>query len=729
MEALRTKSVSDLKRIAKANNVSLAGCLEKADIVNRLSGVKGLKVEAAEAPKKEARQEECQQKDPVARLAEIPPKYLEMLKGMSVAELRKIAERTGAPKTAMVAVKEEVILAIYSVQEGRSAVGKEYLSYMSKQASLEKAKAAKEEESKQPPPEPESELAALPVSQLKMFARGMGIDVSECLEKSEIIKKLEGRDKQRVDITAEVEEREAKAKKEEEERLKKEAEEEKVRKIIEQRDREKDEVERKKKEHEERIRKVDEMKAERSRTGRKRQRRRVSTVSPSTSSSSSSQPKEGKKKRPRGTDELQDTLRKYSMQRLQKISSMLGVDLTHHTTNAALIDDMMRKVDALDITKVIDKLPPATPPPPLESDTPSEVDEPVNVTLKGHGRDEGSQGGLRLQYSVKDKVGVRFTTHNRRGRAHDVGPCGTVGRFKQLHLISEGTYGKVWKVYDRVERVAKALKQIKTDGETEGVPETALKEIEKLELLTHPNIVNMQQIVTSPAGGIFLVMEYCEQDLAHINESGYKWSVGETKLIMKDLFEGLRFAHSVYIIHRDIKCANLLYDNKHKVLKICDFGCARSCGASSVLTPGMCTLWYRSPELLLSRPYNFPSDVWSTGVVLGDLLTAKPFLPGKDATSQLTLIYQLIGNPADGSSGSIDGLAAAHDPAGVSLIKRLLSFDPTSRPTAATALQDPFLADPIEREKMPRFPSTDGQLTLTRRRKRKARNDAIRERM
>ena len=76
-------------------------------------------------------------------------------------------------------------------------------------------------------------------------------------------------------------------------------------------------------------------------------------------------------------------------------------------------------------------------------------------------------------------------------------------------------------------------------------------------------------------------------------------------------------------MHRDIKPQNILMNHHPLVVVLSDFGASREIlpvGVEQVpeqpVTPGMVTLWYRAPEILMGQTYALPSDVWSTGVTL-----------------------------------------------------------------------------------------------------------------
>ena len=75
--------------------------------------------------------------------------------------------------------------------------------------------------------------------------------------------------------------------------------------------------------------------------------------------------------------------------------------------------------------------------------------------------------------------------------------------------------------------------------------------------------------------------------------------VVQTKNLMKQLLEGMEYLHSNWVLHRDLKTSNILYNNQGQ-LKICDFGLARQYGSPlRSYTNNVVTLYYRAIELLL----------------------------------------------------------------------------------------------------------------------------------
>jgi serine/threonine protein kinase len=165
--------------------------------------------------------------------------------------------------------------------------------------------------------------------------------------------------------------------------------------------------------------------------------------------------------------------------------------------------------------------------------------------------------------------------------------------------------------------------------------------------MDHPNVVRLHEVVVGPKrDAVFLLFEYCEHDLSKlIRAVKNPFKESEVKCLIRQLLSAVVHLHSKWIVHRDIKLSNLLYNSKGQ-LKLADFGLARTLShpAPAALTQTVVTLWYRAPEVLLGTTvYSFPIDIWSVGCILGELLLNQPLLPGNSELDQLKWIFHLLG--------------------------------------------------------------------------------------
>ncbi|KAL8557179.1 hypothetical protein ACS0TY_004578 [Phlomoides rotata] len=118
----------------------------------------------------------------------------------------------------------------------------------------------------------------------------------------------------------------------------------------------------------------------------------------------------------------------------------------------------------------------------------------------------------------------------------------------------------------------------------------------------HPSIVGFKRVIQDDDDRVFVVMEYLRTDLSRFMvDKRRALTLVEIKLMLKQILEGVEYLHEKGLMHRDIKPSNILM-NSILDLKICDFGLSRHVGSESgSYTPGVVTLWYRAPELLLGQ--------------------------------------------------------------------------------------------------------------------------------
>ena len=197
------------------------------------------------------------------------------------------------------------------------------------------------------------------------------------------------------------------------------------------------------------------------------------------------------------------------------------------------------------------------------------------------------------------------------------GKCKQVGEYERCCRIGEGAYGTVYKATEKTTGKVVALKKIILHNEKQvGFPITSLREIRLLKRLSHTNCVKLEDIAVGKGrDAVYLIFEYCEHDLASLCEHMAKrWSDAEIKGLVVQLLSAVEYLHENWIVHRDLKLSNLLY-NRRGELKLADFGLARLYSSpSKPMTPKVVTLWYRAPELLLgAETYGPEIDMWAVG--------------------------------------------------------------------------------------------------------------------
>ena len=154
------------------------------------------------------------------------------------------------------------------------------------------------------------------------------------------------------------------------------------------------------------------------------------------------------------------------------------------------------------------------------------------------------------------------------------------------------------------------------------------REIETLKAIEHENVVQLYEVIETE-DAIYLMMEYVEGgDLLDFINSKHYLSERLARNLFTDLLKAVEKCHSVNVVHRDLKCENLLLTPKNK-LKLTDFGFARKFDGTKLET--YCGSYaYAAPEVILGEPYiGEPVDVWSMGVILYAMVSGK--LPFKDS--------------------------------------------------------------------------------------------------
>ncbi|KAK9239353.1 kinase-like domain-containing protein [Lipomyces kononenkoae] len=376
--------------------------------------------------------------------------------------------------------------------------------------------------------------------------------------------------------------------------------------------------------------------------------------------------------------------------------------------------------------------PPWEPSAPSNSESSTQRHESTTPVQDGKGSKPYSDFRSRPQSESTSAVTSPGPGHGVVPMTHSFYGCTFVKQeYDELGKLGEGTFGEVYKARHRRTGRLVALKRILMHNEKEGFPITAIREIRILKQLSHENVIPLLEMSieravwdknTKRRGQIYMVTPYMDHDLAGLLENpDVSFSVAQIKCYMIQLLRGTKYLHDNRILHRDMKAANLLIDNRG-ILKVADFGLARkfeedpptagSTGAGPArreYTNCVVTRWYRPPELLLGeRRYTSAIDLWGVGCIFGEMYRHKPILAGNSDLDQLRRIFQLCGSPTQESMPGWDRLPDAgtirmpnfprtleseYDelgPQGVLLLSDLLTLDPLRRITAVSALSHPY---------------------------------------
>ena len=151
--------------------------------------------------------------------------------------------------------------------------------------------------------------------------------------------------------------------------------------------------------------------------------------------------------------------------------------------------------------------------------------------------------------------------------------------------------------------------------------------------LKHDNIITLHKSFLDN-GNLYIIMEYAEGgDLAGFlkKSKASRTPLPEHKVaeLLSQILSGLEHVHSRKLLHRDIKPANVLLA-KDGVAKLADFGVSRVLAHTMEEAKTMIgTPYYLAPEMIEGKGYNYPADIWSTGVLAYEMLTySHPFTGG-----------------------------------------------------------------------------------------------------
>ena len=276
-------------------------------------------------------------------------------------------------------------------------------------------------------------------------------------------------------------------------------------------------------------------------------------------------------------------------------------------------------------------------------------------------------------------------------------------RFEIGDKLGAGAMGEVYAGRDRATGAKVAIKVIQPTNAIElDAMRRFVGEAAMVAAITHPAVVRMIHVDLSSDGFLYQAQELLEGETLEERMQHGPWPEGRVARFGEVLYDALAAAHVHGVIHRDVKPANVMLIDAAPGLKLLDFGLAKlfdnvSSDAITRTSTGLVvgTPAYMAPEQVLAQEVTGKSDVYSSGLLLFQLLTGR-LVFDLDGASRVMMSHVAVAPPKVRSvqPGVSEELAL--------LIDECLAKDPLRRPTAADASRrlrefaDSLGASPLE---------------------------------
>lgn len=258
--------------------------------------------------------------------------------------------------------------------------------------------------------------------------------------------------------------------------------------------------------------------------------------------------------------------------------------------------------------------------------------------------------------------------------------------FEIIKQIGKGSFGTVFKVRRKSDNTIYAMKSINISQMDKKTLTNTLNELRILCSLDHPNVVAYKDAFIEKDGReLCVIMEFvgggdlsvkvteCKKKRFFINEDTI-W-----KYIYQILM-GLKALHSMKIIHRDIKSANLFLSEDFETIKLGDLNVAKI-AKNDMASTQIGTPYYLAPEIWENKLYDYRCDIFSLGCVIYEMASLRvPF----EAMS-IQDLYKKI------TKGMINRIPSQYSEELYNCIKLFLTKDPKNRPNVTDALNMPIL--------------------------------------
>jgi eukaryotic-like serine/threonine-protein kinase len=219
------------------------------------------------------------------------------------------------------------------------------------------------------------------------------------------------------------------------------------------------------------------------------------------------------------------------------------------------------------------------------------------------------------------------------------------GRYRLLTQLGQGGMGTVWRAMDELLRQEVAVKEVRPPADLDHAAQTELVERTLREaraaarLRSHRSIVTIHDVVMD-GGRPWIVMELVHgRSLDRVVSQDGPLSPQTAAWVGVHVLDALTAAHTVGVLHRDVKPGNVMLTDDHRVL-LTDFGIAAVSGDAVLTQTGLLTgsPGYIAPERLRGEEDGPAADLWSLAATLYTAVEGRPAFPGHNAAARMAAV-------------------------------------------------------------------------------------------
>ncbi|XP_020672824.2 mitogen-activated protein kinase kinase kinase NPK1-like isoform X2 [Dendrobium catenatum] len=303
-----------------------------------------------------------------------------------------------------------------------------------------------------------------------------------------------------------------------------------------------------------------------------------------------------------------------------------------------------------------------------------------------------SKVGLGLGLGLSPKLSASPNGLSPKETNDDASPI----RWRKGELIGCGAFGHVYMGMNLDSGELLAVKQVLL-GNSNASKEKAQAHIRELEEevkllknLSHRNIVRYLGTVREEETLNILLEFVPGGSISSLLGKFGSFPEAVIKMYTKQLLQGLEYLHKNGIIHRDIKGANILVDNKG-CIKLADFGASKQVAKLATMTAAKSmkgTPYWMAPEVILQTGHTFSADIWSVGCTVIEMATGKP--PWSQQYQEVAALFHI------GTTKSHPPIPEHLSSEAKHFLLKCLHKEPKLRPPASDLLQHPFVTADFE---------------------------------